>query len=279
MVDASLQEIICCIGHPVAGNPTQYVMERAFAEANLDCRCLTLDVVPEQLPAAIAGLRAMDFRGAIIAPPYETDVAPFLDPAADGLQSFVDLIHCDEGVLHGDFVLGRVLRSAILTAMEWESWPEGRTALVLGDSPRALAIAEGLAELGTATTVLPTEPVKRPPDEASADADGGPPIDGVRFATWDDFEAAGIGADIVVQTEDIALPAWEHDGHATSLAVDLNHETIRTDFLKAAHNAGCRYVDGVTIRLQTLMQAFAKWTGAEADEQTMREALEEFLLI
>ena len=41
---ASIQEIVCVFGQPVAGNPTQYMMEKAFAEAGLDWRYLTLEV-------------------------------------------------------------------------------------------------------------------------------------------------------------------------------------------------------------------------------------------
>ena len=39
-----LQEIVSCMGQPVAGNPTQYMMEKAFAAAGLDWRYLTLEV-------------------------------------------------------------------------------------------------------------------------------------------------------------------------------------------------------------------------------------------
>ena len=33
-----IQEIVCGMGQPVAGNPTQYIMEKAFAKAGLDWR-------------------------------------------------------------------------------------------------------------------------------------------------------------------------------------------------------------------------------------------------
>ena len=49
MVDRPIEEIVCCMGQPVAGNPTQFIMERAFNAAGLDWRYLTLEVPPENL--------------------------------------------------------------------------------------------------------------------------------------------------------------------------------------------------------------------------------------
>ena len=44
------QEVVCCLGQPVAGNPTQYMMEKAFGAAGLeDWKYLTCEVPPETL--------------------------------------------------------------------------------------------------------------------------------------------------------------------------------------------------------------------------------------
>jgi len=53
----SLQPIVCCLGQPVAGNPTQYMMEQAFIAAGLDWRYLTLEVPPDKLADAIRGTK------------------------------------------------------------------------------------------------------------------------------------------------------------------------------------------------------------------------------
>jgi len=57
--DSPIQQIVCCMGQPVAGNPTQFMMERAFAAAGLDWRYLTLEVPPEKLADAVKGLRVV----------------------------------------------------------------------------------------------------------------------------------------------------------------------------------------------------------------------------
>ena len=52
MSHPAVQEIVAVFGQPVAGNPTQYMMEKAFAQVGLDWRYLTLEVAPEGLADA-----------------------------------------------------------------------------------------------------------------------------------------------------------------------------------------------------------------------------------
>ena len=54
------QELVGCFGYPVAENPTQAMIEPAFRDMALDWRYLTLEVKPENLPAAVAGARAFE---------------------------------------------------------------------------------------------------------------------------------------------------------------------------------------------------------------------------
>ena len=49
MSHPAIQEIVAVFGQPVAGNPTQYMMEKAFAQVGLDWRYLTLEVAPEAI--------------------------------------------------------------------------------------------------------------------------------------------------------------------------------------------------------------------------------------
>ena len=62
MTSPALQEIVALLGFPAAGNPAQYLFERAIEAAGLDWRFLTLDVEPERIADAIAGVGAMGFR-------------------------------------------------------------------------------------------------------------------------------------------------------------------------------------------------------------------------
>jgi hypothetical protein len=59
MTSPALQDIVALLGCPAAGNPAQYLFERAIAAAGLDWRFLTFDVLPERLARALGGVDAM----------------------------------------------------------------------------------------------------------------------------------------------------------------------------------------------------------------------------
>jgi len=46
---------VCLLAYPVGGNPTQYLVERVFAQNDLDWRYLTFEVRPEDLGDAVRG--------------------------------------------------------------------------------------------------------------------------------------------------------------------------------------------------------------------------------
>ena len=82
-VNPSLQQLVSCFGQPVAGNPTQYMMERAFAHHGLDWRYLTIEVTSEDLADAVRGMRAMRFRGGNITKPHKVSVIPLPDGVSE----------------------------------------------------------------------------------------------------------------------------------------------------------------------------------------------------
>lgn len=67
-MDEKIEPVLAVIGHPVAGNPTQFALESALEQANMDCRVLSFDLNAEQLPIALNGMHAMSFRGVWIDP-------------------------------------------------------------------------------------------------------------------------------------------------------------------------------------------------------------------
>src|SRR5690348_1526636 len=88
-----LQEICTLFGQPVAGNPTQYMIEKAFAHHGLEWRYLTLEVAPEDLADAVRGMRAMGFRGGNITRPHKVAVVPCLDRLSDA-AAMMGAVNC-----------------------------------------------------------------------------------------------------------------------------------------------------------------------------------------
>ena len=77
----------------VAGNPTQYMMEKSFVHHGLDWRYLTLEVSPENLGEAIRGVRALGFRGANITKPHKVPVLEYLDRLTDA-AALIGAVNC-----------------------------------------------------------------------------------------------------------------------------------------------------------------------------------------
>ena len=75
MDDSPVQTALCVIGHPIAGNPAQFCISRILQSLEMDWQCLSFDVPPESLQAAITGIDVLHFAGALIAPPHQAAVA------------------------------------------------------------------------------------------------------------------------------------------------------------------------------------------------------------
>ena len=73
------QELVALFGQPVEENPTQAMIEAAFAAAGLDWRYLTIEVAPDALGDAVRGARAMGFRGFNCTIPHKVAVVEHLD--------------------------------------------------------------------------------------------------------------------------------------------------------------------------------------------------------
>lgn len=62
VMENTIQPILCCVGAEVAGEPTQFLMERACVASHLDWRVLTVEVSEDELLRAWQGMSVMRFR-------------------------------------------------------------------------------------------------------------------------------------------------------------------------------------------------------------------------
>jgi shikimate dehydrogenase len=278
VVSQSLQEICCCIGYPVAGNPTQYLMEKAFARAQLDWRFLTLEVPPEDLADAMRGLRAMRFKGAIVAGPHKAAVLEYLDDLTDqaraaGLASGVTR---QEDRLVGEDIAGQGFVSALRQVID----PAEKSILLVGggDVARELAVSLAAAGVGELTLVQPS-------DEHQADFIS-------RLTALREFPCRYIASENGFMLDDqVEILIQAADGPANDKARWLNTSALRSDVVVAdailrpietaivreAAARGCRTVSGFGVAVHQVATALAAWAGVAADVASLHDALEEFL--
>ena len=137
------------MGDPVAGNPTQYMLEKAFSVANLDWRFLTFEVTAADFELALNGARVFDFRGIMLAPPHRGEVHRLLESVTDAarLSGQVNCIDQHNGGLRGVNTEGQALRRLTEGKVAFKGLKAmilgaGRTAKSMSaDTPRRRPVA------------------------------------------------------------------------------------------------------------------------------------------
>lgn len=280
MGQESLQEIVCGMGQPIAGNPTQFMMERAFEAARLDWRYLSLEVSPENLGDAVRGLKAMGFRGSNFTIPHKVAVLQFLDELTQAAELIgaVNCVHHVGGKLIGENTDGKGFLQSLRPLCD----PKGKQVWILGAGGAARAIAVELALAGAARLVIANRSETRGQELVTLlqDKVKVPAI----YVPWTAPLTIEEGAHIVVNATSIGLgdaharvPVANESLRPEMIVADVIFNPPQTMFLRAAAERGCRTLDGLGMLVHQGARGFKLWTGVEPDLEVMRESLEEYL--
>jgi shikimate dehydrogenase len=276
----ALQEICCCFGQPVAGNPTQYMMERAFVAAGLDWRYLTLEVPPESLGDAVRGMRAMGFHGGNITKPHKREVIQYLDRTSEaaGLMGAVNTINREGRELVGENTDGK----GFVQSLRGVTDPAGKRVAILGAGGAARAIAVELGLAGAAEITV----VNRTPERGQELVDllNDRVRVAAKFARWEGDYDVPEGTEVLINATSIGLfepdarvPIVEESLRAGMVVADVVFNPPDTRLIEAARQRGCTPLDGLGMLVNQGVIAFGIWTGVDPDAGVMREAVEEFL--
>lgn len=268
------------MGQPVAGNPSQYMMEKAFIKAGLDWRYLTLEVAPENLAAAMAGFRAMGFRGSNFTIPHKVAVIQYLDGLSEaaGLMGAVNCVNRQGDQLIGENTDGKGFVQSLREITD----PAGKKIVIIGagGAARAISVELGLSvaahliivnrneQRGRELVELLTERAKVSAELVVLDGDYQVPAD----------------ADVMINATSIGLgdpqgrvPVAVDSLRAGLVVADVVFNPPETRLLRDAKERGCTTLDGLGMLVNQAVIGFRIWTGVDADATVMRDALEEFL--
>jgi shikimate dehydrogenase len=275
-----LQSIVCCFGQPVSGNPTQFMMEKAFAAAGLDWRYLTLEVPREALVDAVKGLRAMGFRGGNLTIPHKVAVIPLLDklsPAAE-MMGAVNCLIREGAELLGENTDGKGFVQSLRTLVD----PAGKRVVLLGAGGAARAVGIETALAGAAQFTIVNRTAER--GEALAKLIQEKTNVPTTFVLWQGDYAPPPETDVLINCTSIGLndpsgrvPLDFSPLPTTAIVADVVFNPAETQFLKAAKARGCKTLDGLGMLVNQGAIAFERWTGVQPDTTVMRDAVEEFL--
>jgi shikimate dehydrogenase len=279
MVRAPVQELFVLIGDPVAGNPTQEVVEDAFRRLGLNWRYINARVLAGDLPAAISGLRAMHFRGAHVTIPHKVSVVPLLDqltPAAE-LIGAVNCIVNRRGRLVGENTDGKGLVAALSKRIQLA----GRRVVLFGAGGAARAIGVELALGGAREIRL----INRDDARRASLADSLQRL-GIEVAAeaWPTSPIT-IDADIVVNATSIGMannalttvPVEWGAAPRQLVAVDVVIEP-QTRFIADARSVGAVVVTGIEMLVEQAILSIELWTGRSPDRVAVGQVFQRELV-
>ena len=276
MTSPALQDIVALLGCPAAGNPAQYLFERAIVAARLDWRFLTCDVPPDRLAQALGGVEALGFRGCLLSGPLREAAAPLLASLSPACRfaGAASLVEAGPTGLVGHVTDGRGIVEALRTHADLAA---ARVLLVgAGVTGRATALELALARCPGIVVV------DRDAERAARLAEALGAIEGCGPV---ELLPVGEGPIEIPETVGIVI-ATPPDGEPSPRLAGLRSDLVLVDsalvdqpsaLVAAGREAGCCLVDGLEIHVEKTAIDFQTLTGAEADPDMLREALEEYL--
>jgi shikimate dehydrogenase len=271
-------ELVGVFGHPVAENPTVVMQEAGFQALQLNWRYLTIEVLPEDLKAAMRGMRAFNMRGINLTIPHKVEVLKYLDEVKPdaALMGAVNTVVRVGDRLVGENTDGKGFMQAL--TQDTKVNPKGKKVLVLGAGGAARSITVELALAGAQQITIVNRSLER--GKGLTDLLNSKTPAKASFAAWQGRYAIPDDMDILVNATSIGLPPLSDE------KPEIDYTTIHpgmvvcdvipaptTPFLKEAQERGAMAVDGLGMLVYQGAIAFKLWTGRDAPVEAMYQAL------
>lgn len=265
------------IGNPVSHSRSPQMQNRALAAAGLDYVYVPFPVLPERLPAAVEGLRAVGIHGFNVTVPHKVAIVPLLDrlsPDAEQIGA-VNTVHCDNGALVGYNTDGTGLVAALREEMGFD--PHGASLVIIGAGGGARAAVHALCSAGAGRVVI----VNRSAPRATALAGRyGELFPRVRFEVRETLPGRLPDIDLLLNTTTVGMDGLSLSADTDALGeaavvYDMIYAPPETPLLAAARRRGLRCANGLGMLAAQGERAFAIWTGVVPPYGLMKAVLEE----
>lgn len=273
-------ELVGVFGYPVAENPTIVMQEAAFQALGLNWRYLNIEVKPDDLPAAMTGLRAFGMQGINLTIPHKVAVMPLLDEIAPdaAMIGAVNTVRRVGDRLIGENTDGKGFLRGVREEANVD--PKGKQIVVLGAGGAARAITVELALAGAAEITVLNRSIGRG-QAVVADLRSRTGAT-AHFQDWSSTYHVLPDTDILVNATSIglfpdvdAMPDVDLSEAQPSLLVcDVIPNPPETPFIRAARAKGVKVLNGLSMLVYQGVIGFKMWTGQDAPEDVMKAALE-----
>ena len=253
--------------HPAGHTRSPAMHNAAFAALGIDAVYLAFDVPPEDLAAAISGVRALGIRQLAISIPHKESVIALLDDVDETARQIgaVNTVTRRGAKLVGSNTdwLGAV------RAIESVAAVADARAVVLGAGGAARAVVYGLRARGANVTVLNRSPDRAEQLCADLEAEASGPISALE----------NIPHDILVNTTSVGLagdespvdPSWICPA---AVVMDAVYQPPETRLLRDAASRGARTIPGKWMLVHQAAEQLREWTELDAPVEIMAKAFD-----
>jgi hypothetical protein len=264
-MEGTTEPIIVVIGHPIAGNPSQFAIERALHAMKLDWRVLSFDVLPQDVGAALGGFAVTGIVGVLLDPSVAS-------AASDWFRQRSALTHVPSDDSNPDHESHEVkeVESEPVTFVVDCLYRNDQDQLVASHQSRAWVDEqvgpqdrEHCIWFGDDLTRYPISPQTL--NEVATETP--PSLEQIKEAS------------VIVITDgeqgplDLEIEDWPHDDGKT-LVINFSDSPMIDSKLRGLDY---RVVSADDIRIGTLVRCLRQWTGRTPPTDVIRDAIEEYL--
>ena len=260
----------------IIGSPVHHSMSPAMHNAcfrHLGMNCVYIPLPTADIGDAVAGLKAMGFRGASVTIPYKEDVMLHLDvtdPVAAKIGAVNTLVigrrpDSSDTAVHGyntDWIGAN-------QTLEEKIGLQGGRVLILGAGGSARAIGFGLLEAGARVMIANRTEEKGRKLARQLDCP---------FHRLEDME--DLRAEALVNATSVGMNPHSERSPVPSrllanfrVVMDIVYAPLQTRLLQEAEAVGCEVIDGLSMLLYQGAAQFKLWTGRDAPLEVMRRVL------
>ena len=272
------KELIGNFGYPVWDNPTEAMVEAAFAHHNMKFRYVTTEVRAENLKAAFEGVKAMGYKGFNCTIPHKVAIIQYLDGLGES-ASVMEAVNCvveRDGKYIGENTDGKGFLESLLSVTD----PMAKKVVIFGAGGAARAVSVELALAGAKSITIVNRSRERGDGLIQLLRNKTPVA--TELVIWQGDHEIPNDANIVINCTSIGLspnvvrvPVAAETLKKGMVVCDLIVNPPYTPFLKEADAQGCTTLDGLGMLVNQGKIGIKYWSGVEVDTAVMRKKIED----
>ena len=269
--------LLALIGHPVGHSLSPEMHNASFAAEDLNYLYVALDVEPQDLPAAVAGLEALNFRGFNITMPHKRAMLPLLDDVDEGarISGAVNTVVIEDSGLRGYNTDGGGM---VMACQEARIDLAGKRVLLLGAGGAAAAVALAFGEVGVGELRVVNRSVEHAVELRDKLRRTG--LKKVEVYPCDALGEAAREAEVIVNATPLGMKdgdplpiPGEYLGDGRAVCDAVYRPGRETALVREARERGARVVTGERMLLYQGVLAQRLWTGREPNVKAMDAAI------